>query len=392
MKLQHPSTNFLTETERAACAALASHGDCLAAAKRFLELQGEGESFHFAMINEIAPMIAHALHPVLQSGAIRADWDTVHQETLSTLASYLHELDRVAALLAQKGIPLVALKNGGIARGIHPCHGCCPMGDLDVLVRREDFRRAHALLLTEGYHFEFRSNLEEADLQAAESSGGAEYWVILPNGQKLWFELQWRPVAGRWLLPDQEPSSRELIDRSIPIPGTTVRLLSPEDNLLQVALHTAKHSYVRAPGFRLHLDVDRIVHGQTIDWDLFTQRVTQLQVKTPVYFSLLLPSIFFRTPIPDAVLERLRPSIWKERLVLAWLRRAGFFNPDERKFGRIGYISFTMLLYDDFAGIWRSIFPKRAWMIERYRIPYRALLPFYHVRRLMDLAFRRART
>ena len=47
------------------------------------------------------------------------------------------------------------------------------------------------------------------------------------------------------------------------------QILSPEDNLLQVALHTAKHSYVRAPGFRLHSDVDRIVCFQEINWNIF---------------------------------------------------------------------------------------------------------------------------
>ena len=72
------------------------------------------------------------------------------------------QLDRLAVRLAADGIPLVALKNGGIARGIFPCPGCCPMGDLDVLVEIRHFRRAHELLLSEGYNFEFRSPLEKA--------------------------------------------------------------------------------------------------------------------------------------------------------------------------------------------------------------------------------------
>ena len=54
---------------------------------------------------------------------------------------------------------------------------------------------------------------------------------------------------------------------SLEVNGSNVRILAPEDNLLQVALHTAKHSYVRAPGFRLHSDVDRVVRFQSIDWN-----------------------------------------------------------------------------------------------------------------------------
>ncbi|KPV53921.1 hypothetical protein SE17_06810 [Kouleothrix aurantiaca] len=263
------------------------------------------------------------------------------------------------------------------------------MGDLDVLVERRHFRRAHAILLAHGYNFEFRSPLEEAELDAAEQGGGAEYWKLLPSGEKMWFELQWRPVAGRWIRPDQEPSAEELMARSIPIEGTAVRLLAPEDNLLQVALHTAKHSYVRAPGFRLHTDVDRIVRRQVIDWNLFVKRVKALQVKTAVYFSLALPKLLFDTPIPDDVLDQLRPPAWKERLISRWLQKVGIFNPDKPKFGRLEFILFTAMLYDDAGGLWRGIFPDSAWMQKHYGFTNKLLLPLYHGRRIANLAFRR---
>jgi len=381
----------LSDAEKAACGAIAGH--CAATRKesavRFSDLLGDVPAFAFATKNQIDSIVAHSHGETPDASG---QWHAAHQEMQHRLSAYLVELDHVAELLLTRGISLVALKNGGIARGIYPCPGCCPMGDLDVLVKKDDFREAHRIMLADGYHFEFRSPLEEAELEAAELGGGAEYWKFLSNGDKLWFELQWRPVAGRWLRPDQEPSAEELMQRSVPIPGTAVRLLSPEDNLLQVSLHTAKHTYVRAPGFRLHLDVERIVRSQSVDWDIFTERVERLQVKTPVYFSLLLPKEFFGTPIPDSVLNRLRPSRWKENLILAWLERSGFFNPDERKFGRLGYIVFNMLLYDDIKGLLRSVVPDHDWMMRHYSISHRALLPIYHAKRLTDLIFRRIKT
>ena len=233
--------------------------------------QAEVEVDQLATANEVAAHLAHAYLDGAGATVTPAGLAATHQTTAARITSYLTELDQQAAELARHDIALVALKNGGIARGIYPCPGCCPMGDLDVLVEKKDFRAAHAILLDQGYRFEYRSPLEETDLKAAEESGGAEYWKILPNGEKLWLELQWRPVAGRWIRPDQEPSAEELMARSMPIPDTAVRLLAPEDNLLQVALHTAKHSYVRAPGFRLHTDVDRIVRRQVIDWQTFVE-------------------------------------------------------------------------------------------------------------------------
>lgn len=381
----------LSEPHKLLCGAIRADGAGGAAesVSSLLNCCGDQAAYELAHANQVASIVAHVLGSVRNVENTSTHWRHAHQEMLTRISAYLVELDSIAAKLAEAGIPLVALKNAGIARGIYPCPGCCPMGDLDVLVERRHFRRAHAILIAEGYNFEFRSPLEEAELDAAEQGGGAEYWKLLPNGEKMWFELQWRPVAGRWIRPDQEPSAEELMARSIPIPGTAVRLLAPEDNLLQVALHTAKHSYVRAPGFRLHTDVDRIVRRQHIDWDVFLKRVLALQVKTAVYFSLAIPNALFDTPIPVYVLDQLRPPAWKERLISRWLQRVGIFNPDEPKFGRLEYILFTASLYDDVGGLWRGIFPDRTWMRDHYGFHNDLLLPYYHSRRLADIAFRR---
>lgn len=383
----------LTEPQRLLCRAIADEPVAVrgVAARRLWEQLGDRAALALARENQVDSLLAHVLMEI-SSSEVPAPWRQAHDETFQRLSLYLCELDRLAARLAAEGIPVVALKNGGIARGIFPCPGCCPMGDLDVLVSIRHFRRAHELLLTEGYTFEFRSPLETASLEAAEQGGGAEYWKILPGGARLWLELQWRPVAGRWIRPDQEPQAEELLARSIPIPGSAVRLLAPEDNLLQIALHTAKHSYVRAPGFRLHTDVDRLVRRQALNWDLFLTRVLSLGVKTPVYFSLAIPRSLFGTPIPDEVLARLQPHPWKLALIAGWLNRAGLFNPGEPKFGRAGFVLFTALLYDDLKGLWRGLFPGKDWMRTHYRFQRSWLLPYYYGRRLLDLALRRVST
>jgi len=353
---------------------------------------GDQRALNLAKINLVEPIVAHSLINVLGEERVPSHWQHSHNESCQRISAYLSELDRIAGILAEYNIPLIALKNGGIARAIYHCTGCCPMGDLDVLVDEKHFKDAHHILLSEGYHFEFRSPLENAELEEAEKLGGAEYRKTLPDGKNLWFELQWRAVAGKWIRPDQEPTAQELIARSIPISGTAVRLLSPEDNLLQVSLHTAKHSYIRHPGFRLHLDVDRIVRTQQVDWDIFMKRVLSFKVKTPVYFSLAIPKVLFGTPIPNNVLTILKPSLLKEEIISRWLQKADLFNPDAPKFGRLGYIIFTVMLYDDWTGIFKGIFPERDWMRKQYRFKSKFLLPYYYISRLVNLIFKRLKT
>ncbi len=348
--------------------------------------------FEFAKKNDVAPQIAHALIDIFKPENISQKWINVHKENNNKISSYLKELDLVSSVFSVNGISLVALKNGGIARAIYPCPGCCPMGDLDLMIEKHNFRSSHSLLLKQGYHFEFRSVLEENDLQNAEESGGSEYWKILPNGEKLWLELQWRPVAGRWIRHDQEPRAEDLMTNSVTIPNTKVRLLSPEDNLLQVCLHTAKHSYMRGIGIRLHTDVDRIVRYQTINWKAFLDDVIKKQVKTSVFFSLTIPKQIFDTPIPEDVIKKIQPATWKRKIIYLWLNRAGLFNPNESKFSKVGYIIFTSLLYDNLHGLLRSIFPDKAWMREKYKSTNNIHLPFLYLKRLIDLAFRRTNT
>lgn len=318
---------------------------------------GQGERlFSEAERNEVAGVVGHVAATVDEDAGRAARWRAAHESTARRTQDLLTQAERVASALAGRGIPLVALKNGGIARGIVGCEGCAPMGDLDLLVERDSFREAHAVMEGMGFSFRFRSTLEEATVESAEKSGGSEFLFRSPEGRELWFELQWRAVAGRWIPPSQEPPTASLMERSVSIPGSPLRLLAPADNLLQVCLHTAKHSYVRAPGFRLHTDVDRIVRRQVVPWDVFIREVLRLRVRTAVWFSLAIPAAVFGTPVPNEVLADIRPARWKVRVLRRMIASAGLFDPNARKFSRPAYLAFNGFLFDDFAALKESAF------------------------------------
>jgi hypothetical protein len=389
----HKSIFELGDTQRLLCRAISAHaGDHEDSLDTFLGQSGTSAFYELAAENDVTAHIGHLLAERGETDVRYHAWLASHAETQRRIDGYMNELDRVAAALADEDISLVTLKNTGIARGLGICRGCCPMGDVDALVRPADFRRAHNIMQKLGYVFEFRSPLEESEIEAAERAGGAEYWITLDGEQRLWFELQWRPVAGRWLRPEQEPSADELVDRSLPIAGTKARMLATGDNLLQVCLHTAKHSYVRAPGFRLHTDVDRIVKHHDVDWDEFVTAVKSLQVCTAVYFSLAIPHQIFNTPIPATVLQELSPRNLKRSGITSLLRKAGLFASKQPKFNRWTYIAFTALLYDDMAGLWKGVFPDPTWMRETFGVESGWSLAICYLRRLWDLTFRRANT
>jgi hypothetical protein len=381
----------LNPVERFFCSALS--GDAAEVSEELMRQYrevGDEAAWQFAQREKCMSIVGAALGRSAGGNEIPKRWRDAAQEVGQRIGLYLEQLDRVAAALAEKGIPLVALKNSGIARGIYRDLAGCPMGDIDVLVRPGDFRGAHETLLGLGYELGDRSPFDLEDLEAAIRHGGTEYTCTLSDGSTLWIELQWRPVAGRWIQPDQEPPADELMARAIPIEGSAARLLSPEDNLQQVCLHTAKHSYVRAPGFRLHTDVDRITRAYDIDWDAFCKRVEQMQVRTPVYLSLFIPSVLFHTPVPANVLQRLNHAPLKHRMLQRWLRKVGLFGPHDRKWSKPGYILFNLMLYDGLKDVWRAVFPDRAWMIEHYGTEKRSGLLHLYVNRILGLITKRA--
>ena len=95
------------------------------------------------------------------------------------------------------------------------------------------------------------------------------------------------------------------------------------------------------------------------------------------------------SPIPNQTLNKLKPNKFKIFLISKWLYRIGIFYPDEKKWNKLGYVFFVSLLYDNFQGLIKGIFPDSNWMRERYNVGHSILLPFYYLHRLINLLFRR---
>ncbi len=293
-------------------------------------------------------------------------WQEEYDRQTRHLTFLREKAKEICGILDKENIPMVVLKNGGIMMALVDNPAKCPMEDIDSLVKKSDFFKAHKMLMENGFVFKFRSVFEEEKLEEAYRDGATEYYITTPDGEKMWFELAWRAVAGRWIPPLREPDTDNFIEASFCPEGTKARVLSPEDNLLQVCIHTAKHSYVRAPGLRLHMDVDRIIAHQNIDWDKFLEKVKATRVKTSTYLSLYIPTVLFGTAVPSFVLEELCPKNRKKLMKL--LALAGLPHPKARKFSKWQFLRFQTALYDSKKDLFRVLYPSTAWIKERYGV------------------------
>jgi len=82
----------------------------------------------FAERNLVGPIVADALLNALEGDFEGADrCREIYGQSGHRMTTLLSQLDIVAAHLEANGIPMVALKNAGIARGIFPDPALCPM-------------------------------------------------------------------------------------------------------------------------------------------------------------------------------------------------------------------------------------------------------------------------
>lgn len=311
-------------------------------------------------------------------------WKSETEETRRRLSFLFSQVEKLGEDMATHNIPLILLKNGGIAIDIMDDLAECPMGDIDMLCRKSDFMEAHKIILNHGFQFKFRSVFEFENLDEAFADGSTEYSI--PDDDELaWVELAWRPVAGRWIRKDKEPDADQLVADSHMAAHSCCRVLSNEDNLLQVAIHTAKHSYVRAPGYRLHLDVDRIVSNKTIDWDKFVSKVNAVGSRTAVYFSLYFAKEILGTKIPDEVLEKLKPCAHKRKKIMKMLLKANLMHPHDKKFSKLGFLRFQTSLYDSFGDFLAVLFPPMEQLRAKYGFKSAIKAPYYWLFYVLDM-------
>jgi hypothetical protein len=308
---------------------------------------------------KVTAVFAHRLADLFGWENITPRWREFHDQMTGLVNLYCDEIDFVARELSGYGIKVIALKNNAIALAFHLCRGCCPMSDADILIDGANQQQAATVLKKLGYKHTWDSS------NTSDKTGANTYHKIAPSGQFIFLDVHWEAIGVRWLSGDLGELTSKMVESACPIPGTTARMLSPEDNLFQVVLHDAKHAYRPKPGLMRNLDVHRIIENQEINWTVFLNLIHTHKINTAAYFSLLAPAILFGTPVPEEVLGAIAPPSWKKPL-FQFVRSTRFLNPNKNKLRSFIFRIIRVIMYDDikililnsFNSAWRK---RRKW-------------------------------
>lgn len=322
----------------------------------------------------------NAEFPSAVLAALRERYQTNVQRSL-LLA---RELFRVLDCLGEQGIEAIPYKGLVLSELYYGDMAMRQAGDNDVFIRTRDVMRAKDAVRSLGY------TPREPIPAAAEQdylSYGYECTFDSRVGTNL-LELQWA-LQPRFYSVDYNMNGLFARAVKVTVAGREVKTPSPEDLILVLSVHAAKHAWERLIWL---CDIARIVQRQNLNWEGIQEWARQLGVVRILHITLLLVRNLLGTGIPAQV-ER---ELDADRSAQQFAQQFAAELAAETQDGELGVPYFRLMMRlrerpgDRWKFLTRLAFTPGPGEWNAARLPP-ALFPLYRVVRLARLAARLAR-
>ena len=266
--------------------------------------------------------VRHSVAPLLHNGLTRAPGadEQVPAAALAELGR-LRDLNaernsrlygivgEVGEALGARGVRSLGLKDLGLALELYPDPALRPIGDLDLLIAREDYEAAAECL--GGLGFE---RLPRADNPYARKYATGHHFRRVRD--EIWIDLQWNVMEREFDVHGDSPRTYDIagmwqrartlryrsgdLAHELLVPG-------PEDLLYHLCVHAEGH---RHSELILLCDIAELVAAwqQRLDWDLLVDIARQHQARGSVGATLGLVERLFGSAPPAGVPQKLATS------------------------------------------------------------------------------------
>jgi Uncharacterised nucleotidyltransferase len=208
------------------------------------------------------------------------------------------ELLRIVEHLERGQVRAIPFKGPALAETAYGDLALRSFGDLDILIAPADFDRARRLL-------------EECGYRSSKTHAPAAERLWLRTGYELAFdssagknlvELQWGLMPRFYAVDLRVEDLLARAGRSY-VGGREVLSLSPEDLLLVLCVHAAKHLWTRLIWVA---DIAETLRSQAFDWPVVESRARDLGIRRMLGVSLWLAQRLLGAHIPDHCQESMR--------------------------------------------------------------------------------------
>ena len=226
------------------CARTRMNAHALARLRELLDGSLDWEfALRFAEVHSLIPLLYFHLHAHAPEKVPPVVYEKLRDQyrRISALNVYLSgELRRLLKLFATHEIEAIPYKGPALAAKAYGNISLRHFGDLDILVRQRDVLRVMHLLVAEGYALHPPLN----DVQQALMLRTQCNLPFTRDGRRLIVEIHWRVSARLFSSPLDEEGLWEESGFDI-FEGMLIKRLAPEDLLLSLCVHGAKHLWER---------------------------------------------------------------------------------------------------------------------------------------------------
>jgi hypothetical protein len=307
-----------------------------------------------------------------------------HEKNIYKSLFLTSELMRILDCLEGLGIEAIPYKGVVLSEVYYGDMAMRQTGDIDMFVRKRDVGRSVSALREMGYTT--RLVIPEEAVEAYLASG-YEWTFDAPAGPNL-LELQWALQPSFYAVDfDMEG----LFERAVKVrvAGRSVKTPSPEDLLLVLSVHAAKHVWGRVILLR---DIVQILKLANLNWGWVQFQARELGIQRILWVTFLLANRLLGAAIPPAVENAVLADQAARVLAdeIAGNMAAGVAYDSEQT----SYFRLMMRLRerpgDRVRFLARLAFTPGPGEWEAVRL-HRTLFPFYRVVRLARLGARLAR-
>ncbi len=277
------------------------------------------------------------------------------------------EIKRILQSFTDAQLTPVAFKGAALAYTVYPDAACRPMSDVDLWLPDEQMPQAKAVLEELGYYAKPKTTRPHALMIRARH----ELPLHGTQAGSGLVELHWGVFPGEWLLQTTCIDDADLWVRAMPaqLAGHPALILSPEDNVIQVAVHLAINHNMSAPWLRGLMDIALLARHYPIDWNIIVQRTRDWRVATAVWLVLNLTVDLAGLEEAAEAVRQLRPSALRCRLIHSFANAETMVAMRDLSASKWRYI-FLLLLVDRSRDavklVFRALWPEREWLIARY--------------------------
>jgi hypothetical protein len=252
-----------------------------------------------AHVHGVAPLLAQHLLAEgsdLLPSSVRGRLQRAFHEIAARHVRLIAELARVLPELRAAGVLAVPFKGPVIAVQAYE-RMPRQYWDLDILVRRADLDAAAGVLLDAGYRE--LGDLSASQIDVMRRTGYSLGFVHRASGVVI--ELHWRFGPTWFHFPLDLDALAGRLDR-LALAGVDVPVLGPEDTLLVLCAHGAKHLWTRLEWICVVLE---LVQRGSVDWTELTSRASVLGARRFVGLGLRLAQDLLGLSLVDEGSRRL---------------------------------------------------------------------------------------